>query len=98
MPEDSPVVIRRQWNSYLEAVVPLSAISGVHWSDISGGVFARASRSFLHGYVSCDAIEEGVLNHSCRHGRGPHRIKVCIVQRVNDRAVFQELKSAAGGS
>jgi hypothetical protein len=90
-PPEYPVLVRRQWNSHLIAEVPFAAISGLHWSSMSGGVHARAPRDFLHGYISCAAIIDGALAHSCRHGEGPHHIKVCIVKKDNKRVAFAAL-------
>jgi hypothetical protein len=38
---------------------------------------------------------EGEIAHSCEHGEGPHRIKVCIVQKDNTPAVFRRLEARA---
>jgi len=81
---DDPLVwVRRQWNDWREAQYRLSDISGLHWDDISGGVNARAPRTFLHGYVLCNVMVSGEISHSCRHGPPPHSVKVCIVKKVN---------------
>jgi hypothetical protein len=76
--------------------VRLENLHGVRWDDTSGGVRAPAPQFFLRGYISCDSIIEGEINHSCRHGSGPHYIKVCIVKRDNDPFVFAELAKRAG--
>ncbi len=81
------VVVRRHWNDWQTAVYPLAATSGWHWSDISGGVHVPSPRPFVHAYVSCDAALRGEVAHSCLHGEGPHRIKVCLVKKDNTRAV-----------
>lgn len=77
------VWVRRQWNDCRIGKVLLDDISGLHWTDESGGVRARAPRPFLHGYIMCDRILEGEISHSCSHGYGPHEIKVCIVKKDN---------------
>lgn len=88
--ESDPIVyIRRQWNAGWDGSVKLSQISGLHWSSESGGVMAPAPRPFLHGYVWCTDVQGGI-NHSCRHGPPPHRIKVCLVKKSN-RAVWDRL-------
>jgi len=81
--------VRRQWNDWRIATVKLRDFSGAHMSDQSGGVHRRSPRPFLHGYIWCDAIVEGELAHSCSHGRGPHRIKVCVVKKDNPPAVYR---------
>jgi len=89
--EAEPLVwVRRHYNDFQHAAYRLSDISGLHWDDVSGGVRARANRRYLHGYVLCDAMQEGELAHSCRHGPPPHRIKVCITKTGN-KEVFSQL-------
>jgi hypothetical protein len=89
------VTIRRQWNHWMKGTVKIECLSGIHWDTISGGVQAAAPRPFLHAYVGCDALLEGEIAHSCMHGEGPHRIKVCIVKKDNDKQVFKQLESMA---
>lgn len=67
-----------------------------HWSEVSGGVHARSPYAMIHGYMSCDALISGDLAHSCRHGRGPHSIKICVVRKDNDPAVFKQVSTLAG--
>ncbi len=67
---ESVVVIRRQWNSFLCATVRVADLSGLHFSQFSGGVHAPARREFLHGYIWCDQLQEGELAHLWLHG--PH--------------------------
>jgi hypothetical protein len=85
------VNVRRQWNDWRTAVVELSALSGLHWDNYSGGVNARTPRPFIHGYIMCDEYE-GDLAHSCAHGMGPHEIKVCITKTDNNPEVFAAVK------
>jgi hypothetical protein len=66
-----------------------------YWDNISGGVAAPAPQYFIHGYILCDSYS-GDLAHSCRHGEGPHRIKICITRKDNDPNLFKELKSIVG--
>lgn len=89
------VWVRRQWNDWRSAKYRFEDLDGVHWSDLSGGIQVAAPRAFLHAYVWCDALLEGELAHSCRHGQGPHRIKVCIVQKDNPKPIITELKALA---
>jgi hypothetical protein len=91
------VKVRRQWNdSSRIATCRLEDLSGVHWDTTSGGVEAPTPQPFLHAYVQCDAMIAGELAHSGAHGACPHRIKVCIVKKDNDRNVFEGLCKAAG--
>jgi len=89
------VAVRRQWNDWREAVYTLSELESPHWDDVSGGVNAKAPRPFIHGYVWCDRMESGELAHSCSHGAGPHRIKVCVVKKSNTPKVMRILQGAA---
>src|SRR5262249_35354697 len=49
---------------------------------------------FIHGYVLCSDVEGGIA-HSCRHGSGPHNIKVCVVKKDN-KDVWPKLVEIAG--
>ena len=71
--------------------MPLRSLRNVAWSEVSGGIKARTSRPFLHGYIYCNEIISGDLSHSCLHGPGPHSIKVCIVKKDNTKAVFDAI-------
>lgn len=75
------VQVRRQWDDYRIAKYRIDDISGLHWSDESGGVRASAPRAFIHGYVLCNGMIEGELAHSCSHGPPPHQVKVCITKK-----------------
>ncbi len=90
------VWVRRQWNDYRKARYPLSELERPQWDWESGGVHAPAPQPFIHGYVWCNRMLEGELAHSCSHGAGPHRIKVCVVKKDNDRKTFERLIEQAG--
>lgn len=94
--EQPHIVVRRQWNDWRRATIEYSRFESPHWSNESGGVRARAPRYYVHGYVWCNSIIEGELAHSCSHGEGPHRIKVCIVKGDNNPSVWHELAKQAG--
>lgn len=84
--EPGPVVwVRRQFDHHKHAAYRLADVDGWHWSDISGGVMHRANRRYLHGYVWCDGMIAGTLAHSCAHGPPPHRIKVCVTKKGNEK-------------
>jgi hypothetical protein len=91
------VLVRRQWNDRRVAKFRVEDIGDLHWSRLSGGVRSRAPREFLHGYVLCCDMLDGELSHSCRHGRGPHSIKVCVVKKDNAASVFTRLSQLAKG-
>jgi hypothetical protein len=82
-PDEIIVTVRRQWNDWREARYRLRDIEGLHWTDVSGGVNARAPRALIHGYVWCNGMIDGELAHSCQHGEGPHRVLVCVVKKAN---------------
>ena len=91
MNEESEVIVwvRRQWNDWRNAAYKIEDVSGYHWDDTSGGVQARANRAYLHAYVWCNEMVKGELAHSCRHGAGPHRIKVCIIKKLTNHIGMQ---------
>jgi len=33
----------------------------------------------------CDGMIAGELSHTCRHGPPPHRVKVCITKKGNEK-------------
>jgi hypothetical protein len=82
------ITIRRQWNDWRKATVRLQDLWGFHCDDTSGGVRARSSQMFLHAYIWCTAPMEGEISHSCRHGKPPHEIKVCITKADNTKAEY----------
>jgi hypothetical protein len=97
--EDRVVTIRRQWNSYDRGTVRLADLTGLHWSDVAGSrtnLRGRSPRPMVQGYVWCDAVAGLDYSHSCLHGEGPHRIKVCVVAKDNSREVMEHLRAAAG--
>jgi hypothetical protein len=84
--EPGPIVwVRRQFDHHKHAAYRLGDVEGWHWSDISGGVMHRANRYYLHGYVWCDGMIAGTLAHRCEHGPPPHRIKVCVTKKGNEK-------------
>jgi hypothetical protein len=93
--EPGPVVwVRRQWNDWRHAAYRMADLDGLHWSNMSGGIQQRANRDYLHAYVWCDGMIAGELAHSCRHGQGPHRIKVCIT-KVDNKKNWKEIERVA---
>ena len=89
------ITVRRHWNDWRMTDYRLDDVEGLHWSQISGGVQARAPQSFVHGYVPCDRMLNGELAHSCRHGEGPHCIKVCVTRKGNEK-VWKKVLELAG--
>jgi hypothetical protein len=77
------VSVRRHPNDWQTAIYRFSDIGGLHWDRVSGGVGRKTSHDTLFGYVMCDGAMSGEVAHSCRHGPGPHKIKVCIPKTCN---------------
>jgi hypothetical protein len=92
---DTIVNVRRQWNDWREAAYRLKDISDLHWSRASGGIYATAPQPFVHAYVWCDGMINGELAHSCQHGQGPHRIKVCLT-KCSNKAIWPIIESLVG--
>jgi hypothetical protein len=90
------LVVRRQWNDWRQATYRLEDFTGAHWATVSGGVKTPAPQPFIHGYVWCNAMLYGELDHSCTHRAGPHHIKVCVVKKDNMPTVFAELLGKVG--
>ncbi len=93
--KDVKIAIRHQWNSWRIGEAKLIDIAGLHWDILSGGAHAPAPQPFVYGYVYCDKIE-GDIDHSCIHCEGPHKIKVCIVKKDNDKQVWSEILKIVG--
>lgn len=74
----------------------LADLGQPHWDKPSGGALARVRRSSIHGFVFCDEMLNGQLDHSCPAGSGPHRIKVHVIAADTDPAVMKLLKAQAG--
>lgn len=94
--EQEFVWVSRQWDDWRVAKYPLNSLANPHWDMVSGGIQAIALNAFIHGYVWCDGMVEGEVAHSCKHGKGPHQIKVCVTKKGNDPKVFAKLVETAG--
>jgi hypothetical protein len=96
MEDESAIIkVRRQWNDWRMADYRLDDVADLHWSQVSGGVQAVAPKLFIYGYVRCDRMLTGELAHSCRHGEGPHRIKVCVTKKGNE-SIWKKVLQRAG--
>ena len=89
------VQVRHQWNDWRLATFRIGDVSGWHWDNKSGGVNSIAPQFFVHAYVWCNAMLDGELAHSCSHGSGPHRIKVCLTKTGNEKA-WEHMLALAG--
>lgn len=91
------VVVRRHWNDWRAATVPFDELEGFCWDNVSGGVMSRSPRPMVYAYMLCSSIPDGVeFGHSCAHGPGPHRIKVVVVAKDNDRLTVNYVRRLAG--
>lgn len=91
---DEAVSIKRHPMDWRIGSCSAEYIHGLRWDNISGGVNVR-TRTFLYGYVFCDVIE-GEVGHNCRHGIGPHEIKVCIIKKYTKKSVYNSLLEQVG--
>jgi hypothetical protein len=90
------VSVRRQWDSREVAQVYVSDVSNPLWDLTSGGVKETAPEAFLYGYIWCDSILFGSVEHSCLHGTAPHSIKVCILRKDNAPRIYNFFMNMAG--
>jgi hypothetical protein len=90
-PESVLVNVRRGPADRRRADYRLSDISRMKWGYISGGLQHR-SQWHVYGFVMCDAMISGKVAHSCKHGPAPHRIKICVTKKHNEKiwAVISE--------
>lgn len=90
------IKIRRQRTSYnIGSVEHLEYIENLHWSTISGGTYTKDPYPVVYGYVYCVAVD-GEIDHSCEHGEGPHRIKVCIIKKDNTAEDWKRILEIVG--
>lgn len=66
------------------------------WSMFSGGTQEYTGLWGLYGYIYCDQILEGEIEHNGIHGPCPHYIKICIQKCDNDIEVYNFLAQKAG--
>ncbi len=90
------VWVQRQPNAWHQAAYHVDDITGLHWTATSGGVGVPLGNLFLAGYVRCDSMVSGELDHSGIHGACPHSIKIIITKAHNDPALYAKLAAQAG--
>jgi hypothetical protein len=78
------VQVRRQPGDFRLAAYRLSDISRVRWDYVGGGL-RRRSQWHVYGFVLCDGMISGRIAHSCKHGPPPHKVKVCITMKHNEK-------------
>lgn len=89
------VRVRRDWNDHRIGTVEYSDLANPRWDIVSGGTQVRTPQPFIHAYVWCNRVR-GDIAHSCRHGPGPHNIKVCLVRKDNTKEVWNYLLKIVG--
>jgi hypothetical protein len=78
------VQVRRQPGDWRLAAYRLSDIARLRWDFVGGGI-RRKSQWHVYGFVMCNGMVHGRIAHSCAHGPPPHRIKVCITRKYNEK-------------
>ncbi|HVP66059.1 MAG TPA: hypothetical protein VMT17_02225 [Anaeromyxobacteraceae bacterium] len=68
-------------------------LSGFHWSSTESHIGLPSPRPMIHAFVWCDDAPR--LLHPKILGECPHRIKVCIVKKIQEPRVFDALKALA---
>jgi hypothetical protein len=102
------VVIRRNPRAVKTATYRLQDISKIFSTarrsgqrDLPAGehstrAYLMADEYYIAGYVWCDKMIAGSLDHSCKHGDpgGPHLIKIAILQKDNTPEVWRVVQEA----
>jgi hypothetical protein len=89
IPNEPLISIQREWNGWRTAQVRLGALESIHWHQPSG-----APKPLLHGYVSCEEILAGDIEHECA-GQPRHRLLVCVLKSHTACAVYAALANRA---
>jgi hypothetical protein len=92
---DPLVEVRLQSDDGRKARYRLSRVEDIHW-DHTKADGRRSNYWYLHGYVWCDAKEDGDLIHPCGDGAPRHRVRVCLTRKGNE-AVFERLLEMCPG-
>lgn len=76
------VCIKRSPSDFISGEIPVSAISGVKWDNISGGVKRNQSGYSLYGYIDYELAKE-LVKCSGMHNYGNNEAKICIPASSN---------------
>ncbi len=87
---DLLVVVQREWNGWVKAMTPLSALEDVHWHHPAG-----APKPLIHAWVRCDALVSGMVPHDCSELGSGHRLLVCVLKCHTAPVAFQQLADRA---
>ena len=86
------VAVRREWNGWRTAMVPVTDLDNVHWFQP-----ARAPRPLIHADVSCTKFLSGDPLQGCPLTPHPHYVRVCLLKCHTPPSVFEELARRAEG-
>lgn len=81
--EDFLVSVRRGPQDWQTAKVWFSNLIYLHWDCVTGGVERTTPYPMVMAYIYCDTLVSGEVAHSCSHGEGPHKIKICLIKKLN---------------
>jgi len=87
------VHVRRHWNDQHGDFVHVDKLGGFHWSSSESSIGLPSPRPMINAYVWCD--DAPGLPHPRVFGECPHRIKACIVKKLQTPEVFNALKALA---
>lgn len=87
------VYVRRHWNDQQGDTVDMAKLGGFHWSSTDSSIGLPSPRPMIHAYVWCDDAPR--VAHPRIRGECPHRIKVCIVKKLQTPEVFNALRALA---
>ena len=91
------VAVRRNPSSRQIAQYRTDDLQTLHWSRPTTVGGTTPSPPTLSGYVDCDLMVSGELEHSCESWTPPpHSVKVCVIERDNSASVCAELAAQAG--
>lgn len=76
------VCITRSPRDFISGEISVSAISGVKWDNISGGVKRNQSGYSLYGYIDYESAKE-LVKCSGMHNYGNNEAKICIPASAN---------------
>lgn len=91
------VIVRRRWDAHEFAEVSARSLWGIHLRNEPGGVCRALPRALLFAHVWCDKLASGSLGHRCREESSPHELLVCILPNDNPVALYERLRTKAGG-
>ena len=84
------VVVQGDWRDWRTAMVRLTDLENIHWSQPSG-----APRPLIHATVCCETIVSGAIAHECL-APCSHSLVVCVLRCHTSPWVFEELARRAG--